>query len=237
MLGKIAPVPNLLQLGRFPKRMHHVSRLFAAAASCALAATIAGPALAAAPAPQHVRGTIASVGGNTLTVTTASGPVVVTLTPKTSIAGATPGTVADIKSGEFLGIASVATAGPNRALEVVVFADAMRGAGEGDYPWDSGGGSMKHSTMTNGTVATSHSTMTNGTATAMSGAGSKTITVTYTGGSRKLTIPNSAPVVHVAPGTKALLVPGAAVFIVATKAAHPAALFMVAGENGTKLPM
>ena len=140
----------------------------------------------------------------------------------------------DIVPGKFLGIASVSGAGVNRALEVVVFDESMRGVGEGDYPWDLGSG---HSSMTNGTMAASHSTMTNATVGAMSGSGQKTITMNEKGGSRKLVVPVNAPVVRVAPGKPALLVAGASVFVIATTAATAVAAFIVIGIDGVKPPM
>jgi hypothetical protein len=214
-------------------------RFLSSVLAAALVAPIAGVAPApasAAPLTQHVRGVVASASATSLTVTTASGPVVVALTPKTAIVGATAGSVADITPGKFLGIASAPSVGANRALEVTIFADALRGAAEGDYPWDSGTSST-HSMMTNGTVAMKHSTMTNATAGTISGSAQKTIVMAYKGGTRTLIVPAATPVVHVAPGTRALLVPGAAVFVIATKTAKPVAAFVVAGINGTKPPM
>lgn len=222
-----------------------VSALIAALAFTATAASVS-----AAPQMQNLRGTIVSSTATSVTLKTASGPVTVHLGPKVAIAGAVKASTADIVPGKFLGIASVPGGGVNRALEVVVFDESMRGVGEGDYAWDlsapQGHSSMtngtmaaSHSTMTNGTVAASkpHSTMTNGSVGAMSGAGQKTITMNYKGGSRKLTVPANAPVVLVAPGDKSLIVVGASAFVIASKAATPEAAFVVVGKDGVKPPM
>jgi hypothetical protein len=114
----------------------------------------------------------------------------------------------------------------------------MRGTGEGDYPWDPGA-RPSHSTITNGTVAApkSHSMMTNATVGAISGSGQKTVTMDYKGGSRTLVIPAGTPLIRIAPGTKALLAVGKPVFIIATKAPAPNALFVVVGRHGTALPL
>ena len=57
--------------------------------------------------------------------------------------------LADIKPGTYVGIATRTGAnGELQAIEVLVFPEAMRGAGEGHYAWDLEPGSM----MTNGTV-------------------------------------------------------------------------------------
>jgi hypothetical protein len=195
-------------------------------------------ASAAPPPTQQVRGSIVSLAATSLTVKTASGPVTVQLGPKTKFVDASPGSIADVAPGKFLGIGSVPGTGFNRAQEVSVFADSMRGTGEGDYPWDPGT-RPSHSTMTNGTVAAakSHSMMTNATVGAISGSGQKTITMNYKGGSRTLVIPAGTPVMRIAPGTKALLSVGKPVFIVATKMPDPNALFVVVARHGTALPL
>jgi hypothetical protein len=219
--------------------MKHLSLgLLAATVIVAATLTSASGASAAPPPTQQLRGSVISSSASSLTVKTADGPVTVQLGPKAKFVGASPGSIADIAPGKFLGIGSVPGAGFNRALEVSVFADSMRGTGEGDYPWDPGT-RPRHSTMTNGTVAApkSHSMMTNATVGAMSGSAQKTITMNYKGGSRTLVIPAGTPVIRVAPGTKALLAAGKPVFIIATKTPAPKALFVVIGKHGTALPL
>jgi hypothetical protein len=211
------------------------------AATVIVTATLASVSSAsAAPPPptQPLRGSIISSTSTSLTVKTADGAMTVHLGPKAKFVDASPGSIADIAPGKFLGIGSVPGSGFNRALEVSVFADSMRGTGEGDYPWDPGT-RPRLSTMTNGTVAApkSHSMMTNATVGAISGSGQKTITMNYKGGSRTLVIPAGTPVIRVAPGTKTLLAVGKPVFIIATKTPAPNALFVVVGRNGTALPL
>jgi hypothetical protein len=203
----------------------------------ALVASVSG-ASAVPPPAEHLRGSIVSLTASSLTITTADGPVTVRLNPKTRFVDAAPGSIADVAPGKFLGIGSVPGARFNRAQEVSVFAESMRGTGEGDYPWDPGT-RPSHSTMTNGTVSApkSHSMMTNATVGAMSGSGQKTITMTYKGGSRTLVIPPGTPVIRVSPGTAALLQIGKPVFIIATRTSAPNALFVVVGRPGTTLPL
>ncbi len=132
-------------------------------AALAVSMLAASMTLAAPPAPGtiHVRGTIQSLTGGVLTVKSASGAVRVQLPEKTPVVSVIPSDRAQVKEGVFLGIASVPGPGGSRqAREVVVFPEAARGAGEGNYDWDlPGAGASK---MTNG--ATGHSRMTNGTA-------------------------------------------------------------------------
>jgi len=187
-----------------------------------------------APA-KHVRGTVVSLAATVLTVSTASGPVKVPLSPKTAVLGVVPGSVSDIKPGTFIGTANVVGPSSSRALEVVVFPKAMAGTGEGDYPWDLPAG-KSHSMMTNGTVA-SHggSMMTNGTVSHAMNGNSKTVTLTYKGGTKTVVIPPGVPIVLIAPGSRALLTSGA--HVVAFPTPSGLARAVIVGIKGTVPPM
>jgi hypothetical protein len=203
----------------------------------AVAAPLAGNA---APEPVHVRGTIAAVSPSSITVTTAKGPVVLGIAAATHIVGALPASAADIKPGTFVGIANVEGSGPARALEVVVFPDAMRGTGEGDYAWDLPASGGHGSAMTNGTVsAAPHgSMMTNATVKTVGSGAVRVISVAYKGGTKRIAIGPNAPVVRVEPGTAKLFLSGAHVFAAALPKGHAfATLFVVVGERGTVPPM
>jgi hypothetical protein len=208
--------------------------LSTAAAAAVLALPIV--ATAAAAPTMHVRGTIAVVAGNRVTVTTAKGPVVVMLGPKTRFAGVIPGTVDDIKDGTFIGTANVPGPGSAaRALEVVVFPPSMKGTGEGDYPWDLPAGGNSMSAMTNGTVMKPKmSAMTNATVTKIANGPIKTVSLSYKGGTKMVAIPPGAPVVKVVPGSKALVVVGAHVFVAPGPTAAGA---VIVGEMGAVPPM
>ena len=203
----------------------------------------------AAPAPSvHVRGAVASVQGQVITVTSATGPVRVQLAAKTPVVSVVPSDRAHIKDGTFLGIASRPQPnGTQRAMEVVVFPEAARGTGEGSYDWDLPG-SGTHSKMTNGTVSASKMTngtahksrMTNGTAHTAGGAA---LTLQYksgTGtGSQNITLPANIPIVTFAPGQPSQLTPGAHVFVVGHRLPRGiiAADRVLVGKNGLVPPM
>jgi hypothetical protein len=192
-------------------------------------------ARAASAPPAHIRGTIAAVSGNRVTITTAQGPVSVTFAAAFHVVGVVPGNVSDITSGTFIGCANVPGTGAARALEVSVFPKAMAGTGEGDYPWDlTTNGAMK-SAMTNGTVAAPKtSAMTNGTVSRSSNGATKIVTLSYKGGTKTILISSDTPIVRIEPGTRSLLTVGAHVFAVAP---GPGPGLVVVGEHGAVPPM
>ena len=60
-------------------------------------------------------------------------------------------TLADVKQGGFVGITAMPQPdGTQKAIEIHIFPEAMRGTGEGHRPWDL----LPNSTMTNATVDT-----------------------------------------------------------------------------------
>ncbi|MBX4908402.1 MULTISPECIES: hypothetical protein [Rhizobium] len=176
-------------------------------------------------APFHVRGSIVTYAGSTLKVKTREGETVdVALADDWKVASVADAKVADIKPGDFVGIASLPKAsGGDGALEVLIFPPAMKGLGEGSYGWDL----KPDSSMTNATVAD-----------AVKGVDGRTVIVTYHGKEKKIAIPDGTPVVTIAAATKDDLVPGAVVFITAEKsAAGPIAHQVVVGKNGVVPPM
>jgi hypothetical protein len=176
-------------------------------------------------APIHVRGSIVDYQGSTLKVKTREGETVdVALADDWKVASVANAKVTDIKPGDFVGIASLPkTGGGDGALEVLIFPPAMKGLGEGSYGWDL----KPDSSMTNATVAD-----------AVKGVEGRTVTVTYHGKEKKISIPDGTPVVTIAAASKDDLVTGAVVFITAEKAATgPIAHQVVVGKNGVVPPM
>ena len=133
--------------------------------------------------------------------------------------------IADIKPNAYVGIATRAGAnGELRAIEVLVFPEAMRGASEGHFPWDLEPGSM----MTNGTVT--------GTVEATSG---RELSLSFKGNSNKIVVPSGVPIVTFAPADRADLKPGAPVMFGATKNPEGklAAGSVTVGKDGVAPPM
>jgi hypothetical protein len=210
------------------------------------AATAVTTAIAADP-PAHIRGTIVSATPETLTVKTSEGSVSVAMDASTRISGIVPSSVGQIKAGTFVGIANVPGSGASSALEVVVFPEAMKGTGLGDYPWDlapQGSQVAQGSAMTNGTVKSSTaggiattSAMTNGTVKNTSNASGLVLTVDYGKGEKTIHVPASAPVVGMVPADSSKLLPGAHVFVATKKDAPKSAAFIAVGIDGTVPPM
>lgn len=174
----------------------------------------------------RVRGTVESIDGDTLKVKARDGKdVTVMLKAGWAVTGVVKASAADIKPGDFVGIASQPTdSGVNGALEVVVFPAAMKGTGEGDRPWDL----KPNSSMTNATVAN-----------AVTSVNGPTLTLTYKGGQKKISIPDGTPVVTFGAATKDDIKAGATVFIngESTGDGVVSSDRVVVGTNGVVPPM
>jgi hypothetical protein len=175
----------------------------------------------------RVRGTVTKFEGSTLTVKTREAKDdTIALTPGWKVSGVAKAAVGDIKVGDFLGIASAPTAdGSAGALEVVIFPAALKGAGEGDRPWDL----QPDSRMTNGTVSN-----------AVTGVDGPAVTLSYDNGlEKKISIPGGTPVVTFAPAAPADLKPGAAVFLIAERGSDGKLTSgrVIVGNHGVPPPM
>ena len=199
-------------------------RLFLATAL--LVATTAVPALAQTAPPTRVRGTIAGLVGNTLSVDSHDGQKIeIMLNDPVTVVTVKNVDLNAIAANDYVGIATrTAADGKQTAIEVLVFPETARGAGEGHYPWDLEPGSM----MTNGTVK--------GAVTAASG---RELTVGYKDSAITIDVPPSTPVVTFAPAAREDLKPGAKVFCIATKSAEGklTAARVTVGKDGVVPPM
>jgi len=161
-----------------------------------------------------------------LKVKTREGATVdVTLADDWKVAGIGHAAIADIKSGDYVGIASLPKSdGGDGALEVLIFPPALKGMGEGNHGWDL----KPNSSMTNATVAN-----------AVKSVDGHTVTVSYHGTEKKIAIPDGTPVVTFAAATKDNLIAGAKVFIPASKDASGALVAhqVVVGTQGLVPPM
>ncbi|MBV9991725.1 MAG: hypothetical protein JOZ72_10565 [Alphaproteobacteria bacterium] len=201
----------------------------------AIATAPAAKAAAGAPAAsvpsQRIRGTIGTFDpvARTLSIVIGKKDVSVTLAANARVITNQRRKVADIKPGDFIGAAALkGSDGKLRAQQINVFPDALRGMGEGQYPM---GDASSNRLMTNATVAQVTSVAAN----------NGTLKVSYRGaaaddkgvcgghanaagaagctGDAEIVVAPGIPIIALMLGDESLLVPGAAVSVVATPSA------------------
>ena len=160
---------------------------------------------ASAQAPQAavpVIGQIQGVDGSLLVVKTQAGEQKVALTNNVAVWGLEKASVSDVAKGAFIGVGATPQAdGSQKAIRVIIFAEQMRGNGEGHRPW-----TRPNTTMTNATVDTT-----------VSGVDGQNIMVKYKDGDKKIVIGSDAVIRKYVAGDKSELKPGAHVGINANR--------------------
>src|SRR3984893_10609591 len=172
-----------------------------AAASFALVCTVLP---ASAQETVRIRGTIESVDGDVYVVKNRDGAEMkVTVTDKPLFVAIVKSTMADIKPGMFVGSTGMTQPdGSQKAIEVHIFPESMRGTGEGHYDWD-----LKPNTkMTNANVEQT-----------VGGVEGQTLSVKYKDGEKKLLVTPETAVVTYVVGNKDDLKPGTRIFVGAGK--------------------
>jgi hypothetical protein len=169
----------------------------AGAAGFALLLTVAS---ASAQDITRVRGTIDKVDGNTLLVKSREGQTLtIKLKDGATVTGVAKAQLADIKQNSFIGITAMPQPdGTQKAIEVHIFPEARRGAGEGHRPWDL----VQNSTMTNANVEQ-----------LVSAVDGPMLTMKYKDGEKKISVPNNATIVQFVNADKSDLKPGAKIFV------------------------
>ena len=168
--------------------------------TAAVSFVIAFIATASAQETVRVRATIDALDGQSMSVTTRDGTkLAIKIADNVTVVGIVKATMNDIKAGSYVGVAGMPQAdGSQKALEVHIFPEAMRGTGDGHRGWDL----QPSSTMTNGSVEQ----------TAASSDG-QVLTLKYKDGEKKIVVPPDAPIVVYVPGDKSELKAGASIFI------------------------
>jgi len=153
-------------------------------------------------APVRVRGEIEKVDGNKLSVKTREGATVnVVLKDGAVIGGVDTAKLSDVKQNSFVGITAMPQPdGTQKAIEVHIFPESRRGAGEGHRPWDL----VPNSTMTNANVEQ-----------LVTSVDGPMLTMKYKDGEKKIMVPNNATIVQFVSAEKSDLKPGAKIFVVA----------------------
>jgi hypothetical protein len=152
----------------------------------------------------RIRGTIESVEGPVFVVKNRDGAELkLTVTDNPLFVAIVKTTMADIKPGMFVGATGVTQPdGSQKAIEVHIFPESMRGTGEGHYDWD-----LKPQTkMTNANVEQT-----------VAGVDGQMLSVKYKDGEKKVLVtPETAVVTYVA-GDRSDLKPGTKIFVGAAK--------------------
>jgi hypothetical protein len=191
----------------------------------ALAAAPVAQAQAPQGTPVNIRGTVAKLDGQSLTVKTADGRVaVITLAPSYMVRTSVKKKLTDIHPGDFVGSTSVpGDDGKLHAVEVHFF-PANVPIPDSQYAWDLQPGSL----MTNAHVM--------GIAKAPEG---QILSVDYKNGTAQVIVDPKTPIVAPGPGAPEDLKRGKAVFIIALKAPDGSlsARSVTVEKNGVKPPM
>jgi hypothetical protein len=152
----------------------------------------------------RIRGTIESVDGPVYLIKNRDGAELkLTVTDNPLFVAIVKSTMADIKPGMFVGSTGMTQPdGSQKAIEVHIFPESMRGTGEGHYDWD-----LKPNTkMTNANVEQT-----------VNGVDGPTLTVKYKDGEKKLMVTPETAVVTYVVGDKSDLKPGTKIFVGAGK--------------------
>jgi hypothetical protein len=152
----------------------------------------------------RIRGTIERLEGPVYVIKNRDGEEVkLTVTDNPLYVAIVKSTMADIKPGMFVGSTGMTQPdGTQKAIEVHIFPESMRGTGEGHYDWD-----LKPNTkMTNANVEQT-----------VAGTDGPVLTVKYKDGEKKLMVTPETAVVSYVVGSKDDLKPGIKVFIGAAK--------------------
>jgi len=152
----------------------------------------------------RVRGTLERMDGGAYIIKSREGnEYKVMLTDNPLVVANVKATMADIKPGSYVGVTGMPQAdGSQRAIEVHIFLESMRGTGEGHYGWDL----LPQSTMTNGNVEQ-----------AVTAVDEQSLTVKYKDGEKKIAVVPQTSIVSYAIGDKAEITPGTKIFIGAAK--------------------
>jgi hypothetical protein len=172
--------------------------VFAAAGTVILASS------AGAQDTVRIRGTIERADGPVYVVKARDGSEVkVTLADNALVVAIIKAALSDVKVGTFVGVTGMPQVdGTQKAVEVHIFPEAMRGTGEGHRPWDL----QPKSTMTNANVEQS-----------VAGVDGQTLLLKHKDGENKVVVTPETAIVTYTKGDKAELKPGTKIFIAAGK--------------------
>jgi hypothetical protein len=145
--------------------------------------------------------------------------------PATRFVLVTPAALTDVKPGSFVGVAAMPGDGNElKAMEVHIFPEAMRGAGEGSRPFDL----APKSSMTNGNISAR-----------VDAASGPRLTVSYKGGEQTIVVDPNTPIVALAAGAASDAIAGSNIIARGPKQDDGSidAAFILVGKDGLVPPM
>jgi hypothetical protein len=157
---------------------------------------------------QRLAGTIERLDGNTIFAKGRDGSAITLKVPDSVVVIAVlKATAADIKPGAYIGSGATPQAdGSQKAVEVHIFAESMRGQGDGHRP---GWYGTPNGTMTNGAVEPT------GTVSTVGAGGEPSFVVKYKEGEKRIVVPANAHIVRYEVGSKSDIKAGAPFSILA----------------------
>jgi hypothetical protein len=175
-------------------------RTFAATILALLAVT----SIANAQGTVRLRGTVDRIEGAMYVIKLRDGTEAkVSLAENALVVAIVKASLSDIKQGSFVGSTGMPQAdGTQKAIEVHIFPEAMRGTGEGHYPWDL----RPQSTMTNANVDQ-----------IVTGVDGQILTLKYKDGEKTILVTPDTMIITYVPGDKSEITPGTKIFIAAAK--------------------
>jgi len=162
------------------------------------------PPATAQDQPVRVRGTVERVDEGLYIIKTRNGGEgKAKLADNANVVALTKASLADVKQGSYIGVSGMPQPnGSQKALEIHILPEALRGSGDGHRPWDL----QPSSTMTNGAVDQMSAS-----------ADGQVLTLKYKDGEKKILVPADCPIVSYLPGGKSELKPGTPIFISAAQ--------------------
>jgi hypothetical protein len=152
----------------------------------------------------RIRGTIESIDGPVYMVKNRDGAELkLTMTDNPLYVAIVKSTMADIKPGMFVGSTGMTQPdGSQKAIEVHIFPESMRGTGEGHYDWDL----KPQSKMTNANVEQT-----------VAGVDGQMLSVKYKDREKKILVTSDTAIVTYVTGDRSDLKPGTKIFVAAKK--------------------
>ena len=163
-------------------------------------------ALAASMSNSRFQGTIVSVTSSSMTLTTSKGNQTIALDPRLRVLDLTKSSLDKVQNNSFIGTTVVPQSdGSYKSTEVHVFAESLRGMGEGFTKMNSTGTRM----MANAAVRPQVNMMANSAVrSATSNGGGKTVSMAFPGRTITVHIPRNVPVTYINPASRLLLQKG-----------------------------